>query len=156
MARPTDYKPEYAEQARKLCLLGFTDIDMADFFGVNVSTITRWKKRFPEFCASIKDGKQVADANVADSLYKRAIGIEYKEKKLKDDGQKTIQEVTVKYIPPDTGAAAFWLKNRQPDMWRDRRQTEVTGADGGPIETLALTRDEYLQARREMMEDDDC
>ena len=26
----------------------------------------------------------------------------------------------------------FWLKNRQPDKWRDRHEHEITGADGGP------------------------
>ena len=30
MARPTKYQEAYAEQARKLCLLGYTDAELAD------------------------------------------------------------------------------------------------------------------------------
>ena len=52
VGRPSKYKSEYAEQARKLCLLGATDTDMADFFDVDEATINRWKLDFPEFCES--------------------------------------------------------------------------------------------------------
>lgn len=31
-------------------------------------------------------------------------------------------------------AQIFYLKNRQPDKWRDRRNHEVTGKDGKPID----------------------
>ena len=50
------YKPEYAEQARKLCLLGATDKELADFFGCNEATINNWKARRPDFLESIKEG----------------------------------------------------------------------------------------------------
>ena len=120
MARPTDYRQEYAEQARKLCLLGFTDKQLADFFGVNESTITRWKQKYPEFCTSIKNGKVVADAQVAESLFKRATGIEVTEVEVRDDGKKKVKRVTKKHIPPDPTAQIFWLKNRQPELWREK------------------------------------
>jgi hypothetical protein len=42
--RPTKYQPEFAEQAYKLCLLGATDPEMADFFEVCVATVQNWKK----------------------------------------------------------------------------------------------------------------
>ena len=116
MARPTDYRQEYAEQARKLCLLGFTDKQLADFFDVNESTITRWKQKYPEFCTSIKKGKAVADAQVVDSLYNRALGMEVTEVEVRDDGKKKVKRVTKKHIPPDTTAQIFWLKNRQPEL----------------------------------------
>jgi transcriptional regulator with XRE-family HTH domain len=124
MARPTDYRQEYAEQARKLCLLGYTDKQLADFFGVNESTITRWKQRHPEFCMSIKMGKTVADANVVESLYKRAIGYDYTEVELKTEGDKRSKRVIKKYNAPDTTAQIFWLKNRQPSNWRDKPAVE--------------------------------
>lgn len=126
MARPTNYRNEYAEQARKLCLLGYTDKQLADFFGVNERTINRWKSDYPEFCQSIKKGKELADINVVESLYKRAIGIEYEEVELKTDGQNKSKRVVKKLIPPDTTAQIFWLKNRQPKSWRDKQVTETT------------------------------
>ncbi len=68
MARPTKYQEAYAEQARKLCLLGYTDAELADFFEVSESTINKWKLDYPEFSESIKKGKAVADAEVSDRL----------------------------------------------------------------------------------------
>lgn len=133
MARPTAYKKEYAEQARKLCLLGATDVDLAEFFDVAKSTINLWKKKHPEFSDSIKKGKTVADAEVAESLYKRAIGIEYTETKVSTDGSKKKQEVTKKFIPPDAVSAIFWLKNRQPSKWRDKPLVEDEGEIATPV-----------------------
>src|SRR5690348_1824657 len=72
--RPTVYKPEFVEQARKLCVLGATDVELADFFEVTVTTLNRWKSLYPEFCASIKSGKDVSDERVERSLYHKAVG----------------------------------------------------------------------------------
>jgi hypothetical protein len=48
--RPSDYKPEFADQAAKLCRLGATDQEIADFFGKDERTINRWKIDHPDFC----------------------------------------------------------------------------------------------------------
>ena len=75
--RPTKYEERFAEQARKLCLLGATDEELASFFEVNPDTIHEWKKVHAEFSESIKKGKVEADSNVADRLYQRAMGFEH-------------------------------------------------------------------------------
>jgi hypothetical protein len=72
--RPEEYMPEYAEQAYKLCLLGASDAVLADFFEVSEMTINNWKKRYDDFYLSLREGKTQADANVAKSLYHRALG----------------------------------------------------------------------------------
>ena len=127
--RPTKYKAEYVEQVYKLCLLGATDEELADFFEVDERTINRWKIDYPDFCQSIKKGKLIADGEVAQSLYKRANGYEYKEIKSAPnrDGKLGIKEITVKHIPPDTGAAFIWLKNRQSKKWRDKQEINIDG-----------------------------
>lgn len=137
--RPSKYQPEVVEQAYKLCLLGATDKEMADFFGVAESTFNLWKKEHPEFSESLKRGKMLADANVADRLYQRAMGYEHDDIELKvvslggNMGSEVQQCEVRKYYPPDTTAAIFWLKNRKPAEWRDKREHELTGKDGGPI-----------------------
>lgn len=141
MARPTDYRQEYAEQARKLCLLGFTDKQLAVFFGVNESTINRWKDKYPEFCKSIKSGKVVADAQVVESLFKRATGIEVTEVEVRDDGKKKVKRVTKKHIPPDPTAQIFWLKNRQPELWRDKPTVENSAQEAVPVQIVVQTVD---------------
>lgn len=141
MARPTDYRQEYAEQARKLCLLGFTDKQLAVFFGVNESTINRWKQKYPEFCKSIKNGKVIADAQVSESLFKRATGIEVTEVEVRDDGKKKVKRVTKKHIPPDPTAQIFWLKNRQPELWRDKPTVENSAQEAVPVQIVVQTVD---------------
>lgn len=127
VGRPSEYKPEYAEQARKLCLLGATDAEMADFFNVTETTINNWKNDFPEFFESIKKGKLLADANVADRLYQRAMGYEAPDVDIRVVDGQIIETPLTKYYPPDTPAAIFWLKNRQKAKWRDKLENEVSG-----------------------------
>jgi hypothetical protein len=52
--------------------------------------------------------------------------------------KEIVQTPVRKYYPPDTTAAIFWLKNRRPDLWRDRNQTELTGPNGGPVQIEAI------------------
>lgn len=129
MGRPTKYQEQYAEQALKLCRLGATDKELADFFGVEEQTINNWKNAHPEFLESLKEGKTLADAEVADKLFKRATGYEHKAVKItaSPDGREHLTEYVERY-PPDTTAAIFWLKNRQRDKWRDKQDVEHSGS----------------------------
>ncbi len=123
----TKYKPEYPEQARKLCLLGYRDIDMAEFFGVAESTFHAWKLIHPELVVALKKGKEVADCEIAASLFERAKGYSHPDTHITNyQGVVTKTKIT-KYYPPDTGAAFIWLKNRQPKIWRDKQEIEVSG-----------------------------
>jgi hypothetical protein len=134
MSRPSKYKTEYNEQAYKLCLLGATDKELADFFDIDVATINRWKIDYPEFCESLKNGKMQADAVVASKLFHRAIGYEHKELITATfQGEITDTMEVTKHYPPDTTAAIFWLKNRQRDKWRDKTETEHSGDIGMKI-----------------------
>lgn len=132
--RPTDYRPEFVEQAEKLSLLGATDIQIADFIGVSESTLNRWKHTYPEFCASIKDAKEIADSNVQKSLYRKAMGYEFDSVKIfcNKDGE-VVQVPYREIVPPSDTACIFWLKNRKKDDWRDRNETALTGENGGPL-----------------------
>lgn len=105
----SSYRAEYAEQAKKLCLLGATDDVIAVFFGVTDRTLRNWKKKHQAFAEACKTGKLKADTEVVSALYEKAKG-------------------------GDVTACIYWLKNRQPEQWRDRVNHEHTGAKGGPIQ----------------------
>lgn len=128
--QPTSYKEDYEEQAFKLCLLGSTDKDLANFFNVCEATINNWKKDYPQFLESIKKGKDEADSKVAASLYNRALGYSHPEDKIFNANGSEMIVPTTKHYPPDTAAAIFWLKNRQKESWRDKQETEHSGVIG--------------------------
>ncbi|MDU9141234.1 terminase [Klebsiella aerogenes] len=130
MARPTKYQEAHAEQARKLCLLGYTDAELADFFEVSEATINNWKLEHPEFLESIKKGKAVADGDVASNLYHRAMGYTAKEKREEKTAEGFKEVDAEKHIPGDVTAMIFWLKNRQKDKWREKQDVNHTSDDG--------------------------
>lgn len=128
--QPSKYKDEYAKQAYKLCLLGSIDKDLADFFEVCEATINNWKHDYPEFLESITGGKLSADATVAKSLYKRCNGYEQPEDKIFNANGEPLVVPTTKHVAPDITAIMFWLKNRQPKLWRDKSEIDNTSSDG--------------------------
>lgn len=125
--RPTKFKDEFIAQARKLCALGATDIEVADFLEVDVRTIYRWKADNAKFCQSLKTGKEIADDRVERSLYARANGFEHDEVDIRVIEGKVIKVPIRKIYAPDTTAAIFWLKNRRPGDWRDKQDVALSG-----------------------------
>lgn len=155
--RPTLYKEEYCEQVTKLCKLGATDQEIADFFDVALSTISLWKLEHLEFSEAIKSGKIKADAEVANSLFKRATGYQYREvtfekvgakeetMEVGEDGIEDIEQevfkkkVVIKEVAPDVAAQNIWLKNRRgrvangAQRWADKVETGFTNSEGEDV-----------------------
>lgn len=113
---------------------GLTDEQIAANMGVNVATLYRYKQSYCEICNALKRGKAVVDIQVENALLKRALGYTYKEVTREkvfnpETGQYELmptKEVT-KEVVPDTTAQIFWLKNRRPEQWRDKRDVSVEG-----------------------------
>jgi hypothetical protein len=120
--RPTLYKPQYAAQAELFCKMGADDQQLAELFDVRRSTISNWKLKHPEFLGALRHGKMIADANVAAALYKSAMGLHVStEDKIVSDGAGGQKKMTIeKQNPPSVKAQIFWLKNRQPGLWKDK------------------------------------
>lgn len=133
--RSSLYDPSMNDQARKLALLGLTDEELAKFFGVDVRTLYNWYNEAPAFFQAVQEGKLVADANVADSFYKRATGEHVEiEKAYRNKTTGEVDIIKVKtYIPGDSAAALNWLKNRKSDKWRDKHDVEHSGDPDKPV-----------------------
>ena len=109
---------------------GLTDDQIADNIGINRTTLYAWENRFPDIRDALKRGKEVVDRQVENALLKRALGYEYDEvthELDKDTGQLVVSKVVRKQVIPDTTAQIFWLKNRKPDEFRDKRDVELSG-----------------------------
>lgn len=121
---PQLYKPEYDLLAEKAGRLGATNATLAYFFEVSVFTIEQWLRDNATFSRALHNGRSWADANVADSLYRRAIGYDnpnaVKILANKDDPENPIYARYTEHYPPEVKACMFWLINRQPDLWREK------------------------------------
>ena len=98
---PTKYKKTHDKLVYKLCLLGSTDEQMADILEVSVSTFNNWKIAHPSFLESIKKGKHIADADIANSLHQRALGYSHKETKVFNVNGELVPYTVDKHYAPD-------------------------------------------------------
>jgi len=118
--------------AEKYARDGLSNNQIASKFGISEATLYNWQKKHLEFLEAIKRGKKPVDIQVENALLKRALGYEYEEKtteiEVGTDGQPRATKIRTvkKHISPDVGAIAFWLKNRNPDQWRDSSNIDLT------------------------------
>jgi hypothetical protein len=132
------YEKVYARQAKKLCLLGASTKELADFFNVPEATINTWSNNHYAFHEALRMGRLDADANVAKALYKRATGFSVLEDKVfcNQLGETTVVPIR-KHFAPDTNAAKFWLKNRRPADWKE--MPEGDGGDSNKVVEYKVT-----------------
>ena len=139
--RPTLFHPAMCEEAHNYCLLGATNDQLAEFFGVSPSTIDNWIAGRRDFEAAVKSGRVIADAKVARSLYVRAVGYDRKvEREVILGGELKPVTSTVHY-PANVQACIFWLRNRRRRSWRDSGRDPGRDATDDPssqIDDLAL------------------
>ena len=76
---------------------GLTDEQISRNLGISKVTFYKYKASCSELNELLKKSKEVVDYEVENALYKSAI-----------DG--------------NVSAMIFWLKNRRPDKWRDKRE----------------------------------
>lgn len=125
MARKSKYdthvKP-YLDEIQGWAMSGLTDEQIADNLGIAASTLYEYKKKYPEFSEALKKGKDIADAQVVNALFKTATGFTYYEDIATATGDVVQAQ---RYAKPNTTAQIFWLKNRQPDRWRDKTEVKA-------------------------------
>jgi len=121
-----------------LAVLGKTNKEIAEELSISTGTLFAWGKAHPEFLSTVKGGKAIANAKVVEALYGRAIGSKVPEKKIIMNPDGTVRkEVTEKEVLPDVAAIKLWLTNRDPDHWKERISSEITGPGGKPMEVKA-------------------
>lgn len=155
-------KPKYGRWITKqgLALIngwaksGLTEEQIAHNMGVSRSTLSKYKNELPDILNALKTGKEVADFEVENALYQRALGSETIEvvEEYDEDGNLKGSKKTFKAVQGDTTAMIFWLKNRKPDEWRDKRfqevNAEVKGEIANPFEGMSK------QELRKMLRDE--
>lgn len=113
---------------------GLTDDQIANNMDIGNRTLYEWKQKYPQISQALKRGKEIVDVEVENALLKRALGYTFTEttKELRENPETGNEELVVtkvvtKEIAPDTTAQIFWLKNRRPDLWRDKQNVDIKG-----------------------------
>ncbi len=122
---------------------GLTDEQIADKCGIGTTTLYRWKDEYREIREALKRGKEVVDIQVENALLRRALGYRYdeitKEERIdKASGERRLvtTKIVTKEVQPDVTAQIFWLKNRRPDVWRDKQFDAGDSATAKPDDGL--------------------
>ena len=138
---PPKWNEDRYRQAFELALLGLTEDQMAPVMNISLGTIEYWKRKKPSFLNALNEGKSLADAKVAHSLFQRAVGYSHPDVhilsnrvKIFDEYGKVIEERTeplivdiIKHYPPDSYACQKWLALRQRAKWADTQKLEISG-----------------------------
>ena len=118
--RLPNFRPEFADQVRKLCQLGATEIELADFFDVTAETITRWRATHKEFSEAMRIGSEAANDRVERSLYQRDCGYERDALLIFNGKNGVIRVPHRERVLGDVTAQMKWLRNRMPRKWGDK------------------------------------
>lgn len=135
------------EKIKEWSSKGLTDRELSQKMGIAYSTLRVWRDKYPEIEEALAEGKAVADGNVERSLYARAIGYSYKEIRTTKQGGKTKTETWERHSPPDVTAMIYWLKNRKPYEWRDRREHDVTENELKKVDELISGINKMAEAK---------
>lgn len=123
MGRPSEYDPAHCERVIELGQEGASIVEMACDLGVVRQTLYDWGKAHPEFLDALARAREVSQA------WWEKIGREGMQKKSIDAA-----------IYSRSMAARF------PKDWREVKGTELTGKDGGAVETTTRIERHVIDA----------
>lgn len=119
------------EQIESWASEGLTDKEMSKKMGIGRTTFYDYIKKYPNISDSLKKGKKLIDCKVEQKLFNKCMGTKTTKviKELnKDTGELVITKEITEEVAPDTTAIIYWLKNRKPEMWKDKQTLEHTGS----------------------------
>jgi len=128
--RPDGFNEKVGDRILALAEKGLIDDEIAVKIGVSPRTLDYWKAKDKDFLRSIRESKALADDLVEAALFQRAVGYSHSATKMFQHEGCIIKEDYTEMYPPDTKAIEFWLKNRQPDKWREKKLIEHSGKVG--------------------------
>lgn len=143
--RPSKLKDVDLKSVENMCWLGATNAQLAERLGVGETTIDRWIKDDEGFRGTVLKTRAIADSRTVKSLYQRANGYSLPETKVFFHDGQIVEHTVMKHFPPSEKALEFWLKNRQPDDWRDKKEVEISGSVNHELNAVDVWKSEANQ-----------
>ena len=108
---------------------GLTDEQISAKMGIHPATFYKWGKSHSEIREALKKGKAPVDIEIENALFKRAQGYYYEETITetyvdKDGNEREHTRVLRKHMPADETPQIYWLNNRRPEQWRNRKASD--------------------------------
>lgn len=134
--RKSEYTPKIKSAIVALVREGKREYEVVDILKISRPTLSLWKKKDKSLSIEIDKARDFAKNKLNDvvesAMFKRATGymVEEKtvEKYINDKGSEVVrQKIAQKNVAPDVAAQIFWLKNKRPDEWVDRREIVPSG-----------------------------
>ena len=160
MAKRIELNDELKKQILELAGKGYIDNEICQSIGIGRTKFYEWLNENTDFLNALKNQKRQIDFQVEQKLLKRAMGFKIKEViKEVDRNTKTLEvsRITTKEVLPDVTAQIFWLKNRRPQVWRDKQEIENTNINlniSDDVDFSKMTDDEikeYYNNRRQLI-----
>lgn len=114
---------------------GSTDEEVSQKLNISKTTLYKYVEDHSELSELRKKSKEIIDSEVEEALLKKSLGYEYtettREERWNNDTKKYEMAITkevTKQVAPDTTAMIFWLKNRQPELWKDKHEVKHSGS----------------------------
>ena len=148
--RPIKYNEGMNKTVYNLGLLKAKNTQIADSLGINIDTLSEWRKKYKRFSEALSKGREDADGLVAKNLFQNATGFSVNETDIRVIDGKIVKTTIRKNFAPNVTAQIFWLKNRQPDAWKDKQEVLQSGEIGVKVEEIApkldaLSDEEQIQ-----------
>lgn len=103
-----------------------TKKEIATALGVSYSGFRKYEKEYPQLAGILTENRQQANEEALGSFWKRVTGYNTKEvTKERIDGKMVVVKEVTKHVPPDVGAAQFWLTNAMPDKFKNRQSLDA-------------------------------
>ena len=139
LGNPSQCTQAACELAEKVCEeFKASDAQVASVLDVNPNTVSRWKSDKPEFADALARGRAKQNKRVERALYERAIGYKHPAKKIMQYMGDIIEAEYEEHYPPDVNAIQFWLKNKDPEHWKDVSHQEIS-SDSIPFPIINIT-----------------
>lgn len=134
---------------------GLTYKQLATNMGITSSTLSRWRKDSPLIQRAIDRGRQKADIEVTNALFKSAVGGTVKERReeTRVDADGLVYDTKIveveREVKGDVSAQTFWLKNRAAEEWKDKQDTDrhvlsIGDANEAIMKYIYLRDDDFL------------
>lgn len=146
------YDPAMCEVTYEMAMDGAPHKKIAAALGVNVRTLYKWRKDYPEFAAAMSPTEEMTN-EVEMSVFGKAKGYTYTaQKPMSVAGQIEIAEYE-EHVAPDMTAARMWLQAHAPAKWSDKSM--VAHEVGGLKDMLAaIGKEQSGIAALEALSDD--